>query len=523
MNPKIRYILIAVIFAAASNAACEELHPEKRLSLNISNKAQEKFSLGTVKPIKRAVSYEKDIGLIRGSVKPKAHGPVYTLKECIDIAVQNHLPLQTAKKSVRLAEMRLFEARRNLLPSATMEYQDYRGRISGNAYIGRKQYIEGQQPIFHGGELVYTAKQSETNLEITRTDYARIRNELVLQVKKAYHTLGKAKGNLGMQQELSKEVARIVDMVARQSEAGVTSRIEVLNTTSQSGQVRYQLTSAEGDLAVAELILKQAMNIDQKEQVDIKDEIGFNKVAVDYEKALRMALVNRPEMKINSLMINYYNYGNKVTRAKLWPKVDLLGSWGLAREEFAVGDNPAAQPSADIDPAKIKPQWYAGLKVGMPFWGSTGEYSLTKEQWVPVVSTTHGTSATTVSYKLKILDKLDTLSEQKLSEIDFDKARQELTKVKQDITLEVREACFNYQKALIQSETAANKVLYQTSDLELVKTKRGLDEAQDSNVIDGMVKLAQEKFGYLQALVDCHIALASINKAVGIEDYYKDE
>jgi len=540
MNPKIRHILILAIFAIAPNAACEELRPidrpavsdsreiapkDKRLSLNINNKAQQKFSLGALKPVKTAVNYEKDIGLIRGSVKSRAHGPIYTLKECIDIAVQNHLPLQTAKKSVKLAEMRLFEARRNLLPSATMEYQDYRGRIGGQAYIGRKEYIEGQQPIFHGGELVYTAKQSETNLEITRTDYARIRNELVLQVKKAYYTLGKAKGNFRMQQELSKEVERILDMVTRQSEAGVTSKIEVLNVTSQSGQARYQLTSAEGDLAVAELILKQAMNIDPKNQVDVKDEPGFSRVAVDYEKALQMALVNRPEMKINSLMINYYNFGNKVAKAKLWPKVDLLGSWGLAKEEISPPDFaplPAPAGNGDID-QELAAQWYAGLKVSMPFWGSTGEYSLTKEHWVPVVSTVHGTEATTVAYKVKILDKLDTLSEQRLSEIDFDKARQEFTKIRQDITLEIRETCFNYQKALIQSETAANKILYQTSDLELVKTRRGLEEAQDSNVIDGMIKLAQEKFGYLQALADCHIALASINKAVGIEDYYKDE
>lgn len=536
MNSTIKYIFVLAIIIIVPNAVCEELRPvdrplisdsreispkDKRLSININNRAQEKFSLSTAKSAKAPVNYEKDIGLIRGSVKSRSHGPVYTLKECIDIAAQNHLPLQTAKKSLKLAEMRLFEARRNLLPSATMEYQDYRGRINGQAYIGRKEYIEGQQPIFHGGELVYTAKQSETNLEITRTDYARIRNELVLQVKKAYYTLCKAKGNLRMQQELSQEVARIHDMVTRQSEAGVVSKIEVLNVASQSGQVKYQLTSAEGDMAVAELILKQAMNVNLKDQVDVKDELGFKRIAVDYDKALQMALVNRPEMKINSLMINYYNYGNKVAKAKLWPKVDLLGSWGLAKEEIS----PPDQDEINLGDAdqKLAAQWYAGLKVSMPFWGSTGEYSLTKEHWVPVVSTTHGTDAFTVAYKAKILDKLDTLSEQKLSEIDFDKARQEFTKIKQDITLEVRESCFNYQKALIQSETAAAKVLYQTSDLELIKTKRGLEEAQDSNIIDGMVKLTQEKFGLLQALADCHISLASLNKAIGIEDYYKDE
>ncbi|MDD5136805.1 MAG: TolC family protein [Candidatus Omnitrophica bacterium] len=504
-----------------------------RIILNIPRGAGadgEKFTIG-IRPAEFRAEAErikeketlsgKEIGVASDAGKGH-HGGLYTLKDCIDIAVANHLPLQIAKKSVKLAQMRLFEARRNMLPSATIDYQEYHGRINDLMYIGRKQTLEGQQPIFHGGELLYTMKQSEVNLEITKNDYNRIRNELVLSVKKGYYTLAKAKGNLRMQEELSKEVARIVDMVMREAEAGVNSKLEVLNATSQSGQARYQLASAQGDLEVAELILKQAMNIDTKEYVDVKENLEFKKVEVDYGKAILIAMVNRPEMKINALMIDYYNYGKNISKAKLWPKVDLLGSWGLAKEEFAPQDFDPTPPGGDVD-QELAAQWYAGLKVGVPLWGTTSEYSLTKEHWVPVVSTTHGTDATTMEFKFKLLDNLASLSEKQLSEIDFDKARQELTKIRQDITLEVKEGCFNYNKALIQAETAENKVKYQAGDLELVKLKRGLDEAQDSNVIDSMIKLAQEKFGYLQALTDCHISLATVNKAIGLEDYYPDE
>jgi outer membrane protein TolC len=114
-------------------------------------------------------------------------------------------------------------------------------------------------------------------------------------------------------------------------------------------------------------------------------------------------------------------------------------------------------------------------------------------------------------------------SEPQLAEIDFDRARQELNKIRQDVTLEVKEQCFNYRKALIQLETATSKIKFQERDLEYTKMKRGLDEVPDSNVIDGLIKMAQEKFGYVQALTDCHISIASINKAIGIEDYFKDD
>ncbi len=513
----------------------EKIPGDMRLSLNIPRSGlpedSKKFTLGPEylltqfkKSKETKAAFEKDIGFVRGLDTRGLGGGMYTLKECIDIAVGNHLPLAIAKKSLKLADMRLFETRRNMLPSATIDFETYSGRINGFRYIGRKQTIEGQQPVFHGGELFYTMKQAETNRQVVKNDYDRIRNELVLQVKKAYYTLAKAKGNLKMQQSLAEEAERIRDMVTKQVEAGITSKIEVLNVASQAGQIKYQLASADGDISIAELILKQAMNIDPKARIDIKEDIEFKKVEVDYQQAVDIAMVSRPEMKINSLMIDYYNYGKGIAKAKLWPKFDILGSWGLFKEEFAGGDSDnTIDPNNPRVDEKLEQQWYAGVKASLPLWGSTTEYSWSAESWPPAISTFRGTEAKTSAIKFKFLDKLDSLSEKQLSEIDFDKSKQEFTKIRQDISLEVRESCFNYQKALIQSDTAQSKVKYQTSDLELVKTKRSLDEAQDSNVIESMIKLAQEKFGYLQALADCHIALASLNKAIGIEDYYKDE
>ncbi|MFA6321395.1 MAG: TolC family protein [Candidatus Omnitrophota bacterium] len=520
--------------AAYKPESNEVVKADKKILLNIPGAAEgEKFTIGNIpdylkepaEKIKQAdPADEKDAALARNIKNKKFHGGIYTLKECIDIAVRNHLPLQIAQKSVKLAEMRVFESRRNMLPSATLDYQQYHGRVNGLMYYGRKQTIEGQQPIFRGGELLYTMKQSEVNLSITKNDYGRIRNDLVLTVKKAYYTLAKAKTNLKMQEDLYKEVWKSVDMVEKQAAANVISKIETMNVQSQASQIRYQLASAGGDVDIAELILKQAMNVDPKEEFSINESLEFKKIAVDYEKALSIAMVNRPEMKINSLMIDYYNYGKGIAKAKFWPKVDLLGSWGLAKEEYASQDEAGGADLLNGEPdRKLEQQWYAGLKVGVPFWGSSGEYSLTKEQWVPVVSAYQGTEATTMELKLKILDRLDMISDKSLAEIDFDKARQELTKVKQDLILEVKESCFNYQKALIQTETAENKIKYQTSDLELVKLRRGLDEVTDSNVIESMIKLSQEKFGLLQALSDCHVSIAAINKAIGIEDYYKDE
>lgn len=457
---------------------------------------------------------EREKKLINISSPPKDNLEQLTLDDCVKIAIKNHIPLQVAEKNVKLGEMRIKEAFRNLLPTAAITFQEYNGRVQGRRYYGRKQFIEGQQTVFAGGNFWYLYKQSVTNLEIVRKEYDRLKNELMLQVRKDYYALIKARENLRGQEELKKEVDRIQDMVRRGYEAGAISKIELLNVTSQKGQVDFQLTSAEGDLSVTELILKQAMNIEPKIPINIKENISFKKIDVRYEEALHAAFLNRAELKINSLMVEYYRYGKKVAKAKYWPKIDIMGNWGLAKEEFVSEDQ-----GTDAN-QKLAQQWYAGVKGSMPFWGSTAEYSWTREQWVPVVSAYQGTEALTNTVKVNILDKLSVYSDDMSADVDYARSQQELNKVTQDITLEVREGCFGYEKALVQLETSSKKVAYQESDLAFIKLKRSMDEAQDSNVIESMIKYYQEKFAYIQAITDYLTAVATVNKSIGT-DYYK--
>ena len=457
-----------------------------------------------------------------GVVSVEGAPAMLSIDDCIKIAETNNIQALVAKKSVKLAEMRIFEARRNLLPSATIVVERSKGRVSDADYLGRKQYIEGQQPIFHGGEIYFAMKQAEANLQIAKNDYNRVKNELILQVKKAYYTIEKAKENAVLQNSLSREVEKAYNVSSKGYEAGAIAKVEYLNVSSQASQVKYQLVSANGDVSIAELILRQAMNVNPREKFDIIPSPEFKKVTLDFEKTIKDAFVNRPEIKANSLMITYYDYGKGIANAKSMPKVDLLGQWGLAWEDY-VSDTPSP-PGSGLSPRRnLQPQWYAGIKVGVPYAGSTAEYSYTREEWTPVVQTVQGTEATVNLFKFKILDKLDMYSDKQLADIDYDRSRQEMNKTKNDVTLEVREGCFNYEKALIQFETAENKVRYQEADLELMRMKRGMDEIQDSNVVDSLIKFAQEKFGYVQAVTDCKISLAALEKAVGVQDYFKNK
>lgn len=490
---------------------------EEGLLLDPENRKIKKYIKEDKKKLER--QSRRDAKLFSVTSPPGETNDILTLDDCINIAVENSLSLRIAKKNIKLAEMRIWEARRGLFPKISAVWEESEGRVQGKLYTGKKEYVEGQQtiPLLQGVEAYYVMKQAEVNLKVTKEEYTKTKNELVFQVKKGFYALLKAKENLKIQAELEGEVDRILDMVNRQHEANVASKLELLNVSSQASQVKYQLASAEGDESMAELVLKQTMDVDYRERIRIEPSLEFKKVDIDFERVLNAAFLNRPELKVNLLTVEYSKYEKDIAKAKGWPKIDIMGNWGLAKEEFASEDL-----GTSVD-QKLEQQWYAGFKVGVPIWGSTGEYSITKEQWVPVVSAFHGTKAATHTAKFSLLDKLAYFSDKLTAEIGLDRARQDLEKTNHDVTQEARESCFGYEKALILLATAFDKLKYQEKDLEFIKLKRGMDEAQDSNVIESMIKLGQEKFGYVQALTDCHIAVAGINKAIGVEDYFRAE
>jgi len=438
-----------------------------------------------------------------------------TLDDCIDVAMEAHLSLKVAERQLKLARFRLFEAKRNLGPTAIVKWEESTGRVDERLYTGEKIVVEGKQPIFYGGELVFSVRQAKVNLEIVESDYDRIKNDLVLQVKKAYYTVDKAKKALGIQEKMQDRTKALFDMVKAGYEAAVIPQVEFLRISSQYNQANFQVISAREDISVARLLLQQAMSVE--EEIEIAGLKEPEIIRLDLDECFNLASLNRPEIKINQLSLEYFRYEKKIMQARAhWPRVDLLGSYGNAREDYAKGDIDAGK-----DPRGLGPEYYFGTKISLPIWGSTFGYSYTKEDWTPVVQTVKGTEAQTNAVTFSLFDKLEDISGVKEADIEYMRSLNEINKKKQEITLEVKETFFKYRKAILLMEVAKSKVEFQAKQVEILEIRRELGEAQYSDVVEEMIKLAEEEFSYIQAISDYYISIASLNKAIGIDGYFE--
>lgn len=484
-----------------------ELKPKdgrvKKLIKKAEKKLQNLLRLSRGKELPRPVK-------IKARMKPKL-----SLDECIEIAIENHLPLKIQKKQLKLAEFRVLEAMRKLGPQLTAKFEESGGQINDRYYGGKRISLEGKQPVFYGGELVYAVKQAKVNVEVVRTEYERIKGELMLQVRKAYYSFDKTKKALEVQKELYREVKDLYGMAKAGCEAGFVTQIEFLKVTSQYNQAEFQFTSAEQDMELANLILQQAMNIDY--EIDINEVKDPKIIEINLENCFNLANLNRPEIKIGQLTIDYYDYEIKIMGARAnWPRVDLLGMYANAYEDYKAID--LADPA--LHRRNLGPEYYLGAKVSIPFWGSTFEGSLMEENWQPVVGSFRGTKSTTKSVGISFFNKLDDISSAWEADVERARQRDELKKKKQEVVMEVKETFYKYKKAVVLIEVAKNKVKFQTKQAEIMRVKQELGDADFSTVIEELIKLSEERFSYIQALADYYSAVSSLNKVIGINDYF---
>ena len=442
-----------------------------------------------------------------------------SLEECVDIALENHVQLSIAEKQIKLAKIKILEAKRNLGPSLKGKWDEYGGKtasgLNAQRYTGRKISVEYKQPLFHGGQLWYGLKQAKVNLELVQKDYERIKNNVIIQVEKAYYGYDKAKRIVLIQNSIYDKVDKLKDIAQKGFELKVIDKIENLNVQSQFNQINFQYMSSKEDVILAQLVLQQAMNTDEPIDVDPVEDPRILDISLG--TCYDLSLMNRPEMKVNYLMTEYYMYDKQIAQAKNLPKVDALGSWGYKAENFHERTDSQVLHH-------FLPEWYAGIKVSVPFFGSEIGYTYTKEVWQPQVSAlNYGSEAISNTITFDLLNQFPVWNEQVEADIGFSRAQHEYNNIKKEIALEVKEAYFKYKKALVQMGLAKSKLEYQSKQVQFLVAQNKLNQAPLSKVIEEMLKLSEEEYSQVQSVNDYYVSIKSINKAIGIINYFDPE
>jgi len=459
---------------------------------------------------------------------------VYTIDDCVQLAIARSVRVPVADKQITLSEMRVWEAYRDLMPAVSIKMERSNGSIGADNmvrhYRGENTQVELKQVVFDGMEKWFAMRQAKTNLEIVKLEKEKIINEIVEETKKAYYNLDKTIKGEELQGEYKKKIRDQYTIVENAFKDELISRAEYLKAKAQSLQADFSYISAQEDRSLAEMILFQALNMEPEDRISIKPVVPPKEtLSIGLQNCYDLALANEPEFRIKAKVIEYYNFERKMKKAKGWPKIEFNGSFGAAYENYQplniTGDyfNPTDQSGPVRAGRKIEPQWYAGVKGSMPIFGNTFEYNYVKEKWAPTVSAFRGSQTATSYFTLKILDDLAYFSNLQEAKAGYDRANYEYIKAKQDLMVKVKEAYFKYRKSLIQRDVAAATLEHQKAYVAILQEHVRFGEAEITKMCEEQVKLAEEKFGMLQTDADYFISITELNKAIGLPEYFKPD
>ena len=121
---------------------------------------------------------------------------------------------------------------------------------------------------------------------------------------------------------------------------------------------------------------------------------------------------------------------------------------------------------------------------------------------------------------LDLFDKFPDLTDEQSAEAQYWQALGELAKAKDDAIVKTKDEVYNLRKALIQIDSAIAKMRYQERQNDILRYMMGMQESPPVNYLEGLNEQAQNKFAFIQAVIDYHEAVSNLNLLMGDPDYF---
>lgn len=299
------------------------------------------------------------LSFLLGSLAASAQQPKeWTLRQCIDYALENNITVKQQDVTRRQSEVELSTARNSRLPdlnaSASQNWSFGRGLTAENTYSNQNTSSTSLSlgttvPLFTGFRIPRTIELNKLNLEAATADLDKARDDVSVQVAQAYV-------QILYDLELRDVAQRQIDIDSMQVErlremyrTGKASGVEVAQQEATLAQSRLTLTQADNDYRLALLSLAQLLELDTPEGFAIVRPdtaaiaIGNATTLPLPDEIFQEALTFKPEVKAETLRLKGAETNIKLAQSALWPTLSFnagIGSnyytmSGIDNESFA--------------------------------------------------------------------------------------------------------------------------------------------------------------------------------------------
>lgn len=261
---------------------------------------------------------------------------VLSLQECIDVALENNLRVKRGYYGLRSSEIGLTQSKAALLPSINLGSnggKNYGRAINPvtNAFINRNSDVLNLQgsaflTVFNGFRLTNTVKQNMKEFEASDAELAKAKNDVILNVVSLYTTVIFNKELLANARFQLTSAQEQLDRIKKQVAAGQLPMANELNQEAQVASAEVNLINQENALNLSLLQLKQAMQVQGSEVLDVEvPSIDAEDLILENtpEQIYEIANQTMPEIKAALLRVESSDLALKSAKGGLYPRLTL--------------------------------------------------------------------------------------------------------------------------------------------------------------------------------------------------------
>lgn len=392
-----------------------------------------------------------------------------SLEESISLALKNNdaIKIAAAGRENAAWQVKGAEAGKSVTGSfshtsshANYEYQSsYDGNNFGNDLtLTWKPYT--------GGAVESSIKQAKLGLREADLDLDTARQQVKYNAASKYFAMLETRNLVQVNKESVENLSAHLTNVQAQYAVGTVAKTDVLRSEVELANAQQELITAENNYQLAISNLNNVMGLPLDTELQLKQELAYEKYTLPMAECIGYALENRPELVKAGATQDKAKEAITEAKSGYRPTIEVTSTYEWADTDF---------------PGDTKDHWYMGLTANWNFFDS----GLTK-------------------------------SNVKAAQATYEQSGHSLKQTKDNVQLEVRQAYLSMREAEKRIDTSKVTVDKAEEDFKIAQVRYTAGVGTNLDVMDAQVALTEAKTNYVQALYDYNTSKADLEMAMGV-------
>ena len=318
---------------------------------------------------------------------------VWNLDECITYAIEHNLQLNDFEFNSQSNKESYKQSIRDLLPviNGFADYSVNFGRSinpEDNSFVNTEFFsnnysLQSSLDIFQGFQKINSIKASKFLYKATQQESLQQKYLLAFRVMSAYYDIQFIEGLITIAEEQVEISQTNYDLVKKQVELGVMAGADLYEAESLLFADKLVLTQNENRLKAAKLILLQAMNVENEDDISLQPEFISSGSSEGVEAMVSDSIFIAakgfmPSIKAQKFRVKAAQKQLAVTRGNLYPSISINGGIGTGYFETIVDTLGNTVPFRDQ--FRDNTFRFIGARINMPIFSAWSTRSQVKQQ-----------------------------------------------------------------------------------------------------------------------------------------------